>query len=95
VADHVIERGADRFRETAVIERGGNGAVRHGELEHELVECLGGHAGLHLLDQKIENLGHQRAGLGHSGEGLGSVQLDLGVTRLGVGKFEIGHWQRS
>ena len=91
VADHVVERGADRFGEAAIIERGGDGAVVHGELEHEPVERLGGHAGPHLIDEEIEHLGHEPAGLRHAGEGVRSVELDLGVARLGAGKFEIGH----
>ena len=67
----------------------------HGKVEHEGIECLGGHARLHLIDEKIEDLGHEPAGLGHAGEGFRSVQLDLGVARLGAGKFEIGHWPQS
>ena len=69
--------------------------MRKREIEHELVECLGGHAGLDLVDQEIEHLGHQPPGLGHAGEGVSSVQLDLGVTRLGAGEFEIGHGSQS
>ena len=94
VTDHVIERGADRFGEAPIIERGGDGAMIHGELEHELVERLGGDAGLDLIDQEIEHLGHEPARLGHAGEGVGAVKLDLGVARLGAGKFEIGHGKR-
>ena len=70
VADHVVQRGADRFREAAIIERRRDRAVRHGEIEHEGIERLGGHAGLHLIDEEIEDLGHEPAGLGHAGEGF-------------------------
>ena len=83
------------FEEAAIIERRGGGAVRHGEIEHEGVERLGGHAGLHLIDEEIEDLGHEPARLRHAGESFGSVQLDLGVARLGAGEFEIGHWPKS
>ena len=35
----------------------------HGEVEHELVERLGGHAGPHLVHQQVERLGHELSGL--------------------------------
>ena len=65
--------------------------MRHGEVEHEGVERLGGNAGLYPIGQKIERLGDEVAGLGHAGERLRPVELDLGVAPLGAGKFEIGH----
>ena len=94
VTHHVIERGADRLGEAPIIERGGDGAMVHGERVHELVERLGGDAGLHFVDQEVEHFGHQPARLGHAGKGVGAMQLDLGVARLGAGKFEIGHGKR-
>jgi hypothetical protein len=68
--------------------------MRHGEVEHDGVELVGGHAGPHVLGEKIEGLGHESTGLRHASESLRSVQLDLGVARLGAGKFEIGHGSR-
>ena len=65
--------------------------MRHGEVEHECVERLGGHARLDLVDQQVEGLGHELAGLLHAGKGVRSMQLDLGVTRLSAGEFEVRH----
>ena len=66
----------------------------HGELEHEGVERLGGHAWPDLVDEQVQRLGHELAGLLHAGEGVGAMQLDLGVTRLGAGEFEVRHRSR-
>ena len=68
--------------------------MRHGEVEHEVVERLGGHARLDLVDEQVEGLGHELAGLLHAVEGVGSMQLDLGVARLGAGEFEVRHRAR-
>ena len=40
VADHVVERGADRLGKAAIIERGGDGAMLHGEVVHQLDRAL-------------------------------------------------------
>ncbi len=40
VADHMVERGADRLGKAAIIERGGDGAMLHGEGVHELDRAL-------------------------------------------------------
>ncbi len=61
------------------------------EIEHKGVERLGGHAGLHLIDEQVEHMRHELASLGHAGEGFRSVQLDLGVARVRAGEFEVGH----
>ena len=68
--------------------------MRHGKVEHECVERLGGHAWLDLVDEQVEGLGHELAGLLHAGKGVGAMQLDLGVTRLGAGEFEVRHRAR-
>ena len=58
------------------------------------IERFGGDAGLDLIDQEVEDLGHEPSGLRHAGESVSPVELDLGVARLGAGKFEIGHGMR-
>src|SRR5262249_6190268 len=55
VADHVVERGADRFREATIVERSRDRAMVHGECKNEVVERLGGDSRLHLIDKEIED----------------------------------------
>ena len=66
-------------RKTAIVQRRGQRAVIAGELEHEIVEALGGDAGLHVGHQHVERRGGELAGLAHAGEGFGAVQADLPV----------------
>ena len=71
VADDMIDRGADGFAIAAIIERGRIGAVGYGEVEDEIVQRLGGDAGLHMRDEHVERLGRQPAGEAHALEILG------------------------
>ncbi len=45
VADHMVDRGADRFRKAAIVERRRDGVMADDEIVAELVELLGGDAG--------------------------------------------------
>ena len=63
-----------------------------GELQHQLVERVGGDAGLHMLDQHVETFGDQPPGLAHALEGILAVQLDLaGFSERRGGRFNVGH----
>ena len=53
-----------------------------GELEHQIVELLGGDAGPDVRHQHVEAGGRQLAGLAHAGEGVGAMQAD-GAFLLG------------
>ena len=53
VTDDMIDRGANGFLETAIMERCGIGAVIHREFEGDFIEIFGGYARLHEIDQKI------------------------------------------
>ena len=64
----------------------------HRELEDQVVERLGGDAGLHGVDEQVERLGGQPAGLAHALEGLGAVQLDLAAPAAGaLSRFDERH----
>ena len=42
----------------------------HGEVEHEGIELIRGHARLHMFGHEVECLGRQPASLCHAGESL-------------------------
>ncbi len=85
VADDVVEGGANRFAVAPVVERGGIGAVRHREVEHQPVEVVGQRAWMDVRGQHVEGGGGELAGAAHAGEGVGAVQLDL--ARLAARRF--------
>ena len=61
------------------------------ELEHEVVERLGGDAGLDVLGQHVEGVGGKAACLAHAIERFGSVQFDLAVAIRRAADFDIRH----
>jgi hypothetical protein len=61
--------------------------VRHGEIEHEVVERLCRNAGFRVLHEHIKDFGHKPARLPHSGESFGAMQLYSVIARLGAGDF--------
>jgi hypothetical protein len=92
VADHVIDRGAGRFAIAAIHQGGRHRLVVHGELEHQAVDVVGRHAGLHLVREHVETFGGQAAGQAHAREGAGAVQLDLtGLALRRQGRVHIAH----
>lgn len=72
VADDVVHRGADALGKAPVVEWCGDDVVFLGEVDLEIVDLLGRHAGNDLLYDPLEALGREPAGPGHG--------LDLGLT---------------
>ncbi len=92
VADHVVDRGADRLAVAAIHQRRRQRAVIAREFEYELVELFGGDARPHLVDQKIEHFGDELARPAHAGKALRPVQLDLpGLAQGRGGGFDVAH----
>ena len=65
VADHMVDRGADRFGKTAVVERRRDRAAIADEPGAELVERLRGDPGNDMRGDEIEGLRGQAAGHAH------------------------------
>ena len=88
VADDVIDRGADRLAIAAVVERSGIGVVVAAEVEHELVERVGGDPGLDHRNQQVQRLRGEASGFAHAFEGFGAMQFDgagaAGVQQIGI-----------
>ena len=61
------------------------------ELEHALVELLGGDARLDMLGQHVEGLGGELAGLAHSRERFGPVPPYLAVAVGCAADFDVRH----
>ncbi len=92
MANDVIDGGADALAIAAVHQRGRVGAVVEGELEHEIVERLGRHAGLHHRDEQIERFGGEPPGTTHPLESLGPVELDFaGLATSALRGFDERH----
>src|SRR6476619_7641447 len=89
VADHMVDRGADRLWKAAIIQRRGDRVMRHGEIVHKIVEHIGGDPWLDDVHQGIERLGYKPASLGHAGKSLRAMQLDLGIAALRAAEFEV------
>ena len=89
VADDVVDRGADRLREAAIVERRRHRAVADDEVVAQPVQLAGGDAGLHVGRDEVERLGGEPAGLAHAVEGLGAVDLDAAglVAPFLLGRF--------
>ncbi|MFO1125975.1 MAG: hypothetical protein U1E25_12360 [Methylocystis sp.] len=49
--------------------------MRHGEVENEIVQRLGGHAGFDMFDEHVERLGGQLAGGAMPSKSLGLCSL--------------------
>src|SRR5439155_6984407 len=83
VADDVVDRGTDRFREAAIVERRRDRIVTDDEAVAQGVEFVGGDPRTDMRGDEVERLGGEDAGLPHSLERLRSVDLDPAVARLG------------
>ena len=62
VADLVVHRGADAFREALVVQRRRDAAQPAGRAVYDVVDVLGGHAHLKALGHLIQDLRIDRAG---------------------------------
>ena len=73
VADHVVDRGADRFREAAVVQRRRHRAALDDEVVAERVQRAGGHPGDDMRGHEVEHLGREPSGAAHRGERIRAV----------------------
>ena len=73
MAHDMIDRGADRLRIAAVVERRRHGVVRDDELVAQRVERAGGDARPHMLGDHVQRFGGQTAGGTHPDEILPGV----------------------
>ncbi|MCY1365116.1 hypothetical protein D9M69_519500 [compost metagenome] len=66
MADHVVDRGADRLGEALVVEGRGNGLLHVDDVVvADAVQFLGGHAGFDMLADHLQHFGGQAAGNAH------------------------------
>lgn len=92
VADHVVDRGADRLgvRVVAawvVVQRGRNGTLHLGDVVvGQLVQLVGGDPGHHVRGEEIQNFGGQLACDTHALNTLGVFVSDrhLAIIPLGL-----------
>ncbi len=81
VADDVVDRGADRLRIAAIVQRRRHRAMRDDEVVAQLVQRAGRHARPHMRGDHVQRLGRQPAGGAHPGEVLRRVDRD--ASRVG------------
>ncbi len=60
VADHMVDRGADRLGKAAIVERGGDRLMIENVVVTELVELIRRDARLDVRRDEVEGLGGQR-----------------------------------
>jgi hypothetical protein len=77
VADHLVQRGAQRLRVTAVAERAGIGAVADQEVVTHLVQVVGRDARGHGGADRLQGLGGQPARHPHPLDDLGRLDVRL------------------
>ncbi|MNP65256.1 hypothetical protein D3C76_1608330 [compost metagenome] len=66
MADHMVDRGADRLGEALVVEGRGNGLLHVDDVVvADAVQFLGGHAGFDMLADHLQHFGGQAAGNAH------------------------------
>src|SRR5262249_2156292 len=88
VADDMVDGGADRLRETAVVQGRRNGAAPDDEVVAQAVEFARGDARLDVGRDIVERLRRQATGAPHGLEVLGAVDLDAtGLVTPIVGWF--------
>ncbi|MNT32463.1 hypothetical protein D3C72_1683460 [compost metagenome] len=77
VADHVVDRGADRLRVALVVERGRDGLLHVDDVVvADLVQLIGGDARLDMFGNHFQHIGGQFAGDTHASDVLGSFEVD-------------------
>ena len=80
VADDVIDRGAGGFRVAAIMQGRREGAMVHGELEDQLVQLVGGHAGADVVRQHIQRFRREAASAAHALERLRPMHRGFGCA---------------
>ncbi|MNP18671.1 hypothetical protein D3C76_1111620 [compost metagenome] len=77
VADHVVDRGADRLREAFVVERGRDGLLLVDDVVvADLVQLIGGNARFDMFSNHFQHIGGQFAGDAHFCDVLGGFEGD-------------------
>ncbi|MNL21380.1 hypothetical protein D3C87_1426670 [compost metagenome] len=77
MADHVVDRGADRLRVALVVERGRDGLLHVDDVVvADLVQLIGGDARLDMFGNHFQHIGGQFAGDTHASDVLGSFEVD-------------------
>ena len=77
VTDDLVDGGADRARESLVVEGGGDGSVIEDVLVAELVEFVGGHARDDVRRDEVEHTRGQRTGSAHLLDLFGCFNFDV------------------
>ena len=90
VADHVVDRSAQRVPVAAIEQRCRNRAVIEGVLPGQIVQMFRGDTRGDFAGQHVQNFRRQAPGLAHAGKTLRSMQLDTPVPRGGSGGL-VGH----
>ena len=80
VADDMVHRGAAALRIAAIAQGRGHAAGLQRHPVDDVVQLLGGDAGNHVRDQRVEDGGGEAAGGAHPGKGFGAVQLDRAMA---------------
>jgi hypothetical protein len=83
VTDDMVDRGADRFREAAVVERRRDRIVIDDEPVAQPVEVAGGDPGTDMRSDEVERLGGENSRPPHAFECFRPVDLDPAVARFG------------
>src|SRR5215469_5808425 len=81
VADHLVERGAQRLREGPVAQRAGIGTMITEEIVADAIQLVGGHAGGHMPADLHQGLGRDPPGYPHALDRLGVLDIPLSATR--------------
>src|SRR5450830_41005 len=75
VADHVVDRGADRLGEALVVQRGRDSLLHVDYIVvADAVQCFGGDAGLDVFGNHFQHVGRQFAGNAHASDVFGGFQ---------------------
>jgi hypothetical protein len=82
MAHDVVDRGANRFRKAAIVERRRDCVVIDNESVAQPVELAGGKSGPDMGSDEVERLGSERSSSPHAVEGFRTVDLDRAVARL-------------
>ena len=92
MADHVVDRGADRVPIAAIAQAGGQGPMIQDEVTRQVIDEFGGDPGLDVRSDHVETFRCQSPGLAHALEVRGGVDLDGPVSSGGVEQISHGGW---
>lgn len=77
MADHMVDRGADRLGKALVVQRGGNRLLLVDDIVvADAIQLLGGHAGLDVFADHFQHFGGQAAGDAHLLDIVGRLDGD-------------------